>query len=151
MRLRTGFVLASALLASMAVLTACDASSREPGLHAMMHELGIRHASLWFSGDAANWELADYMVHELEEVVERIEEVHPTYNDVPVATMIREMTHPRIEEIEAALDAEDRTAFTTAFDALTQACNQCHAAAGRAAIVIQRPTAPPLTNLRYEP
>jgi hypothetical protein len=151
MRLRTGFVLASALLASMAVLTACDASSREPGLHAMMHELGIRHASLWFAGEAANWELADYMVHELEEVVERIEEVHPTYNDVPVATMIREMTHPRIEEIEAALDAEDPAAFTTAFDALTQACNQCHAAAGRAAIVIQRPTSPPLTNLRYEP
>jgi hypothetical protein len=151
MHLRTRSVLASALFLSLAVLTACEASSRDPGLHAMMHDLGIRHASLWFAGDAANWELADYMIHELEEVVERIEEVHPTYDDVPVATMLREMTHPRIEEIEAALDAEDPAAFATAFDALTQACNQCHAAAGRAAIVIQRPTAPPLTNLRYEP
>jgi hypothetical protein len=151
MRLRARSILTFALLASIATITACEAPSRDPGLHAMMHDLGIRHASLWFAGDAANWELADYMAHELEEVVERIEDVHPTYDDVPVATMIREMTHPRIEEIEAALDAQDPAAFTTAFDALTQACNQCHAAADRAAIVIQRPTAPPLTNLRYEP
>jgi hypothetical protein len=117
----------------------------------MMHELGIRHATLWFAGDAANWDLADYMLHELEEVVERIEDAHPTYNDVPIARMLNEITHPSIEAIEAALDARDLAAFTSAFDDLTRSCNQCHVAAGRAMIVIQRPTAPPLTNLRYDP
>jgi hypothetical protein len=149
MATRNRFSLVSALLLPAVLLTACEAPSEAPGLHSMMHELGTRHASVWFAGEAANWDLADYMIHELEEVVERIEDVHPVYDDVPIADMIGEMTRPRIEEIEAALDAEDQTAFMAAFDGLTQACNQCHVAARRAAIVIQRPSAPPLTNLRY--
>jgi cytochrome c553 len=61
------------------------------------------------------------------------------------------MTLPAVEELEAAVAAGDRDAFTAAYDRLTTACNDCHVAAGRGAIVIQRPTAPPLTNLRYAP
>jgi hypothetical protein len=122
-----------------------------PGLHTMMTDLAMRHASLWFAGDAENWALADYMVHELEEVTEHIEDVHPVYNDVPVAALLREMTMPAVEEIEAAVSAGDRAAFITGHDRLTAACNHCHTAAGRGAIVIQRPTAPPLTNVRYAP
>jgi len=48
-----------------------------PGLHTLMVDLGMRHASLWFAGEAENWPLADYVVHELEELVEEIEELHP--------------------------------------------------------------------------
>jgi hypothetical protein len=120
-----------------------------PGLHTLMVDLGVRHASLWFAGEAENWPLADYMVHELEELVEEIEELHPVYREVQVAALIREMTHPAVEALEGAVKHEDRAAFADAYDQLTAACNACHAASDRAALVIQRPTAPPLTNLRY--
>jgi hypothetical protein len=122
-----------------------------PGLHSMMTDLATRHASLWFAGVAGNWALADYMVHELEEVTEHIEEVHPVYGDIQVAALLREMTLPAVEELEAAVAAGDRDAFMAAYDRLTTACNDCHVAATRSAIVIQRPMAPPLTNLRYAP
>jgi cytochrome c553 len=134
-----------------------DARMRElearftPGLHSMMTDLATRHASLWFAGAAENWALADYMVHELEEVTEHIEEVHPVYGDIQVAALLREMTLPAMEELEAAVAAGDRDGFTAAYDRLTTACNHCHEAGGRSAIVIQRPTTPPLTNLRYAP
>jgi hypothetical protein len=121
-----------------------------PGLHALMTDVAMRHASVWFAGAAENWPLADYMLHELEELLEEIEELHPAYRDVQVAALLRETTHPAVEALEAAAATRDRAAFVATFDRLTGACNQCHTAAGRGAIVIQRPTAPPLTNLRYE-
>jgi hypothetical protein len=122
-----------------------------PGLHTLMVDLGVRHASLWFAGDAENWPLADYMVHELEELVEDIEELHPVYREVQVAALLGEMTRPAVEDLEDAVEEEDRTAFAEAFDHLTAACNACHVASDRGALVIQRPTAPPLTNLRFSP
>jgi cytochrome c553 len=122
-----------------------------PGLHSLMVDLGMRHASLWFAGDAGNWPLADYMVHEVEELIGEIEELHPVYRDIQVAALLGEMTMPAVESLEAAVDAGDPAAFVDAYDRFTAACNHCHTASGRAAIVIQRPSAPPQTNLRFEP
>ncbi len=122
-----------------------------PGLHTLMVDLGMRHASLWFAGEAENWPLADYMVHELEELVEEIEELHPVYRDVQVAELLREMTTPAVEALETAVDDENLQDFERAYDDLTTACNACHIASDRAAIVMERPTSPPFTNLRYRP
>jgi hypothetical protein len=122
-----------------------------PGLHTLMVDLGMRHASLWFAGEAENWPLADYMVHELEELVEEIVELHPVYREVRVAELLSEMTTPAVEALEDAVEEEDRAAFVEGYDDLTVACNACHIGSDRAAIVIQRPTAPPFTNLRYRP
>jgi hypothetical protein len=122
-----------------------------PGLHTLMAELGARHAALWFAGEAGNWPLADYMAHELEELVEEIEELHPVYREVQVAAMLRETTVPAVEQVEEAVEAGDAAAFAAAFDRLTAACNQCHAASGRGFIVMQRPENPPYTNLRFAP
>jgi hypothetical protein len=122
-----------------------------PGLHSQMLEMQHRHAALWFAGDRGNWGLADYMIHELEELVEDMEQINPVYREVQVAELLREMTVPAIERMEDALEAQDRAAFAQAYDQLTTACNACHVASDRAAIFMQRPTAPPLTNLRYAP
>jgi hypothetical protein len=153
-----------ATLFAAACLAACapaggDADTRfqeleerfTPGLHALMADLGMRHASLWFAGEAGNWPLADYMVHEIEELIEEVEALHPVYREVQVAAMLREMTTPAVEALEAAVAAGDRAAFADAYDRFTTACNQCHMASGRGFLVVQRPTSPPFTNLRYEP
>jgi hypothetical protein len=153
----------AALLAAVA-LTACQPESElanerldemerrfTPGLHSLMVELGMRHATLWFAGQAENWPLTDYVLHEIEVLLEDIEELHPVYRDVQVAALLREMTQPAFEELEQAAERRDAAAFTGAYDRLTTACNHCHTASDRAAIVIQRPTVPPLSNIRFEP
>jgi hypothetical protein len=122
-----------------------------PGLHSLMGELGQRHAMLWFAGDAGNWALADYYLHELEELTGDIEELHPVYGDVPVAELLVEMTHPAVGALEDAVGAEDREGFGRAYADLTVACNACHTASDRGALVVQRPTAPPLTSIRFRP
>ncbi len=122
-----------------------------PGLHEQMIHLQFRHASLWFAGEEENWELADYMIHELEELVEEIEEANPVYRGVAVAELLGEMTHPAIEAIETAITRRDRDAFRMGYDQLTTACNACHIASERPAIVMQRPDHPPYGNLRFTP
>jgi len=155
-----GVVLASALgFAACAPGESADTAGRfdeleqrfTPGLHQLMADLGMRHASLWFAGEAANWPLADYMVHEIEELIEDIETLHPVYRDVQVAALLGEMTTPAIESLEGAVESGDRGAFTEAYERFTAACNHCHTASGRGFIVIQNPTSPPFTNLRYAP
>lgn len=122
-----------------------------PGLHSLMGELGHRHATLWFAGEAGNWALADYYLHELEELIDEIEELHPVYRDIPVAELLGEMTHPAVTRLEDALSSESREEFDRGYEELTRACNACHVASDLGALVIQRPVAPPLTNIRYRP
>jgi hypothetical protein len=121
-----------------------------PGLHTLMGAVANRHAMLWFAGQAENWELVDYQIHEMEELIEEIEELHPVYDDIPVAQLLGEMTHPAIEALETAMAARDRAAFTSSFDRLTQACNSCHLAADREVLLVVRPSSPPITNLSIQ-
>jgi hypothetical protein len=122
-----------------------------PGLHAMMLELQLRHANLWFAGAAGNWALADFQINELEGLLEEIAELHPTYHEHRVRDLLEAMLGPAVDEVEAAVSAEDPTAFAASFDRLTASCNACHAATDRGMIVIQRPQTPPRDNLRFEP
>jgi hypothetical protein len=120
-----------------------------PGLHSLMQQVQVRHAQLWFAGEAGNTELAEYQVHELEELIEDIAELHPEYDDRPVAELLEQLLTPALEDVERAIRGEQE--FAAAFDRLTRQCNDCHAATDRRAIVIQRPRTPPLDNLRYTP
>ena len=122
-----------------------------PGLHSLMMELQHRHATLWFAGEAENWPLTDYFLHELEELVGDIEELHSIYDEVHIADLLGDVTVPAVEAMEEAVEAVDLAAFVAAYDQLTMACNGCHTPADKAAIVIQRPALPPLTNLRFVP
>lgn len=136
---------------ALAALEARLTEKFTPGLHSLMMEFQHRHATVWFAGEARNWPLTDYFLHEMEELVEDIGEFHPVWRDLRVADMLADVTVPAIEAMEDAVDAGDLNAFVSAYDQLTMACNGCHAPADKAAIVIQRPTSPPLTNLRYLP
>ena len=144
--------LAAALLAGCERGAETDAPAAvRPGLHAMMTELQHRHANLWFAGDAENWPLAGHHVHELEELLEKTAEYHPEYDGVAVAELLESTTIPAAAALDSAVRVGDAGRFRSAFDDLTLRCNACHAAAERPFLAIQRPTRPPLDNLRFAP
>ena len=122
-----------------------------PGLVAFMLQVQSHHTKLWLAGNARNWELADYQIDELKELLEDIAKAVPMYKDVPVSKMIESTVMAPIGEIESAIKARDGKAFATAFDKLTAACNACHEAASRGFIVIQRPAASPFPNQSFAP
>jgi hypothetical protein len=122
-----------------------------PGLVEYMALVQNHHAKLWFAGNARNWDLADYQVDELKELLEDIAKRVPKYRDVPIGQMIETTTMAPIGEIEAAIKTRDSKAFATAFDKLTTTCNACHEAANRGFIVIQRPAASAFPNQSFAP
>jgi hypothetical protein len=125
--------------------------SYEPGLGEFMIATQLRHAKLWFAGKQNNWGLAAYEIDEIKEGLEDAARLHPTFDGVPVAEMIKTIIDPRIEELEKAVRAKSSVKFMVAFDKLTSGCNNCHAGANKPFIRIQRPTESPLTNQNFAP
>jgi hypothetical protein len=137
--------------ATQAQPPATGAKPYVPSLADLMLLAQFRHAKLWFAGNAANWELANFAVHEMEEGFEDMARLHPSYKDVPVGKMIEDTIKTPIEEVETAIKARNRTGFGKAFDQLTDACNGCHQASNHAFIVIRRPAGSPFPNQSFEP
>lgn len=123
----------------------------EPGLGEFMTSTQLRHAKLWFAGKQNNWDLAAYEIDEIKEGLDDAARLHPNFDGVPVAEMIKTIIDPRIEELEKAVRAKSSAKFSAAFDELTSGCNSCHAAANKPFIRIQRPTESPLTNQNFAP
>ena len=56
-----------------------------PGLGEIMTLTQMRHAKLWFAGEAGNWPLASYELHELKEGFADAVKHHPTHKGASVA------------------------------------------------------------------
>jgi hypothetical protein len=146
------FITVITLGASIVIAAAQSAKEAyNPGLGEFMTATQLRHAKLWFAGKEGNWDLAAYETDEIKEGLEDAARLHPTFDGVPVADMIRSIIIPRIEDVERAITAKSRAKFVVAFDELTSGCNSCHAGANKPFIRIQRPTEPPLTNQNFAP
>lgn len=146
-----------ALMTGLAIVAATNNTSSEPaqpytpGLVEFMLHVQSHHAKLWLAGNARNWDLANYQIDELKELLEDVAKRVPKYRDVPVGQMIEATTMPPIGDVESAIKARDSGKFTAAFDKLTVACNACHEAANRGFIVIQRPATSPFPNQSFAP
>ena len=119
-----------------------------PGLGELMSLQQMRHVKLWFSGQAENWELADYELDELGEGFDDIVKFHPTHKDSPVAPKdaIPRMVNEPLKNLRRAVEKKDAAAFTEAYDALTAACNSCHQATNFGFNTVQRPATNPFPN-----
>jgi len=113
----------------------------------------MRHIKLWFAGEAGNWNLAGYEVKELGEGFDDVVAMHPTHEDAPVApkdAIPRMVTGP-MNDLKAAVGKKDPREFERTYDALTQACNNCHQAMNFGFNVVQRPSANPYSNQVFTP
>jgi hypothetical protein len=122
-----------------------------PRIGDIMILMQIRHAKLWFAGNARNWALADFELDEIKEGLEDVEKLFPTIDGVATPPVIDALNGGEIAQLAKAMELRDRAKFVSAFDRLTAACNACHQVTKHAFIVVQRPTAPPLTNQSFAP
>jgi len=127
------------------------AKSYIPGIEQFMNVIQSEHAKLWLAGSAKNWELAAYQLGEIKEIMSDVEDLYPTFKNLPLGKMLDAVITGQIVEVEKALDAKDSKAFAAGFDKLTEACNSCHQATGNGFIVIQRPTGPAFPNQNFNP
>jgi len=129
-------------------------SAYHPELGEQMLGLQIRHARLWFAGEAQNWLLAAFELQELKEAFDAVVEQNPehaTFQPQRLADVLPAMTKAPVLALRDAIDHGSKAEFEKAYDGLTAACTQCHRAAGNDFLVIQRPKTPLLDNLSVTP
>ena len=122
-----------------------------PGLEQFMNVILIEHNKLWFAANARNWPLAAYELGEIKEVMGDVQEVVPTFKNLPLDKMLDAVITKEIVDLEKAIDEKDLRKFVAGYDKLNAACNACHQGTENGFVVIQRPTLPAFTNQDYRP
>jgi len=135
--------------------TASDAAKNVPktyvpGLEQFMNVILMEHNKLWFAAKARNWRLAEYLLGEIKEVMGDVQDLVPTFKNLPLADMLDAVITKEIAALEKTIEAKDYKAFVSGYDKLTQACNACHQGTQNEFIVIERPTRPVFTNQVYD-
>jgi hypothetical protein len=143
--------IAAAAAGSALAQDAGEAKLTKPRLGEIMTFIQVRHAKLWFAGQAANWELADFELEELKESIEDAAKFYPKFKELPLGMMAEAVADREVAELDGAIKAKNRTRFAAAFDRLTAACNGCHQAVKHGFIAIVRPSAPPFSNQSFAP
>ena len=59
-----------------------------PGLEQFMNVILTEHNKLWFAAKARNWRLADYQLGEIKEVMGDVQDLVPTFKNLPLADML---------------------------------------------------------------
>jgi hypothetical protein len=131
--------------------SAKSAKTYVPGLEQFMNVILIEHNKLWFAAKARNWQLAEYQLGEIKEVMSDVQDLVPTFKNLPLADMLDAVITKEIVTLEKSIEAKDYKAFVGGYDKLTQACNGCHQGTDNGFIVIQRPSRPAFTNQVYSP
>lgn len=145
--------------ATVFVLTACVShQSAEPGhthfapgLGEIMAQTAVRHAKLWFAGQAGNWDLAEYELDELHEGFEDAAKYHPTHKEIkqPIPELIAQHMEPPLTGLAQAIKDKNQQAFTQRYDDLTLACNACHHATDFGFNRVTRPAFNPFANQAF--
>jgi hypothetical protein len=142
----------AALQESLARVQAELAAAKElaPGLGEHMTTIQLHAAKLWFAAKASHWELAAYELHELEETMEAVKKLNVEKNGVKISNVMDAVLKTQIAQLEESIKQKNQSKFQKSYDETLSACNGCHTESGHKFIQIIRPTAPPITNQKWE-
>ena len=121
-----------------------------PGLGEYMTTIQLHAGKLWFAAKAANWDLAIYELHELEETMEVVKKLNAEKNGVKISGVMDAVLRTQIAQLNQTIKRKNPGEFQKAYDETLSACNGCHTESGYKFIRILRPAAPPVTNQQWE-
>ena len=98
-----------------------------------------RHSKVYFAGSRKNWELAASQARDLRLAFVRISEYMPKYLGIDVAEALASIMDPALAAMDKAIADGGAKQFALAYEALTGACNTCHAYLEHGYLVIKRP------------
>jgi hypothetical protein len=121
-----------------------------PGLGEYMTTIQLHAGKLWFAAKALNWELAEYELDELKETMEAAKGLNAEKNGVKISGVLDSVLQTQVAELDKSIKNKNQTQFQKSYDETLSACNGCHTEAGYKFIHIVRPTAPAVTNQKWE-
>ena len=130
-------IISVALLAGVLANPASAGEDEALGLVSWMGRLQYYAHKLGLAVDAENRALQGYYVHEVEEIIEQIEEIKEA-DGIEIGKLVKANRVPAFEALEGAVETGDQARASLAYDGLLAACNACHRAANRPYIRIVR-------------
>jgi hypothetical protein len=121
------------------------------GLGEYMTTIQLHAGKVWFAAKASNWELAEYELDELKETMESAKALNAEKNGVKISGVLDSVLQTQVAELDKSIKSKSQTEFLKSYDETLNACNGCHTEVGYKFIHIVRPTAPPVTNQKWEP
>jgi hypothetical protein len=128
-----------------------DVKQTSPGLGEFMTTIQLHMGKLWFAANAGNWKLSEYELGELREATESAKALHETKNGVNISNVLDSVIQTQIAELAQSIQRKNRSDFQKNYDETLSACNGCHVESDHAFIHVVRPSAPPVTNQRWQP
>jgi hypothetical protein len=110
-----------------------------------------RHAKIMHAGREANWPLAKYELHQLQEALDRVVRAWPRWKGLPLGGMVDAVEKGPMAAVSEAIDAKDTAQFEKAFGQLSDGCNACHQAANVGFVVIKAPDAWSFPDQEFRP
>jgi hypothetical protein len=110
----------------------------------------LHMVKFWFAAKASNWELSQYELDELKETMEAVKGLNAEKNGVKVSNVPDSVLQTQVAQLAEAIKRKSPAEFQKLYDETLSACNGCHTEAGYKFIHIVRPTAPPVTNQKWE-
>lgn len=144
-------ILSGYLWNKVSVLEQKVAAQSEPGLYQTMTQMQQIVHKLSYAIEFQNEALADFYIHELEELTEDLTESGMVYHGHPVAELTQSVLEPAIERLEDAVEFSDWTGIRDHFNGLISSCNSCHVTTGYPEIVITERAESNPFNQRFEP
>ena len=86
-----------------------------------MIEYARRMGSVWFAGEAGNWDMVHYQIIEMVEIQETGETTRPAR-----APALKSFESSFLDPLDKAIEVKDKAQFETAYNAAIQGCNSCH-------------------------
>ena len=121
-----------------------------PGLGDYMTTIQLHVGKLWFAAKASNWELAKYELDELKETMEAAKALNVEKNGVKISDVLDSVLQTQGAQLAESIEDKSPVEFQKSYDETLSACNGCHTEVGYRFIDIIRPTAPPVTNQKWE-
>jgi hypothetical protein len=106
---------------------------------------------LHFAGQAGNWALADFYLHEIDEMAETIIEARVVDEGVKVGELMKAMLPPSIASVQEAIQSRDPAQFASRYEGLLSSCNACHTSTRHAFVKIVVPKEPTYQNQDFSP
>ncbi len=117
----------------------------KPGFGEMMSGIQRHHMKLWFGGINKNWKLANFEIHEINELLEDLRKYQSSRKETGLLNMIS----PDIDSIKTAIESKDVNDFKQKYIRLTNNCNDCHLKTKYKFIKIIVPDNNPFSDQKY--
>ncbi len=121
-----------------------------------MKDVGDHFSNLWFAGDAENWPLAAFYLGESRSHLAWAVRLKPIRKDnagrdIDLAAILQALENTPLKELDEAIKAEDKTAFSSTYRVTLEACYACHKASDKPYLRPQVPTQPESHVMNFDP